>query len=45
MGRCLRLMQELMERIDFRATAQNGAMGLLDDAHGRTKISYVKITP
>lgn len=31
--------------IYFRAIAQNGAMGFLDDANGRTKISYVKVTP
>ena len=31
--------------IYFRAFAQNGDMGFLDDGNGRTKISFVKVTP
>ena len=31
--------------IYFRGFASGGTMGFLDDANGRTKISYVKITP
>ena len=31
--------------IYFRASAQNGTMNYIDDANGRTKISFVKVTP
>lgn len=31
--------------IYFRAFAANGQMNFIDDANGRTKISYVKVTP
>lgn len=31
--------------IYFRAIAQGGQMGFLDDGNGRTNIAYVKITP
>jgi len=31
--------------IYFRASAQNGTMNYIDDGNGRTKISFVKVTP
>jgi hypothetical protein len=31
--------------IYFRASANNGSLSYLDDQNGRTKISYVKVTP
>jgi hypothetical protein len=31
--------------IYFRASAQNGTMNYIDDQNGRTKISFVKVTP
>jgi hypothetical protein len=31
--------------IYFRASAQNGTMNYIDDSNGRTKISFVKVTP